>query len=147
MCFVWMACRIEGQGMEPDAKFVVLIGVSLIVFASVVSFVLRQRQSAAPNLSVAALAVVICAGGMVFARYGAQMGLPWTIYYSIPAVATVFAPPILLAMSWRETMTYLVLSSMSAPAIHAAFSFLLGWPEYMPFLKVPYWRDVLGAAI
>ena len=133
--------------MEPDTKFVILMGVSLIVFAATISFVLRGRAAPASTLLVAILAVVVCAGGMTFARYGAQTGLPWTIYYTIPAMATVFAPPILLSMSRRETVLYLVLGALSAPAIHAAFSLLFGWTEYMPFLKVPYWRDLVGVAI
>lgn len=133
--------------MEPDTKFVTLMGVSLIVFAATISFVLRGRPAPASSVFVAILAVVVCAGGMTFARYGAQTGLPWTIYYTIPAMATVFAPPILLAMNRRETILYLVLGALSAPAIHAAFSFLFGWTEYMPFLRVPYWRDVVGVAI
>jgi hypothetical protein len=130
--------------MTADMRFAVLMGASAIVFAAMLSFVLRHRARPAPSLLIAALAVAICAGGMLFARYGAQTGLPWTIYYTVPAAATVFLPPLLFRMNWRETGLYLLLSSVSAPAIHAAFSFFLGWTEYMPFLRVPYWRDVLG---
>ncbi len=128
--------------MQPDMKFAALMGASVIVFALVVSSALARRTEKPNAVLVSALAIFICAGGMLFARSGAQWGLPWTIYYTLPAAATILLPPVLLAMNWRESAWYLLLSSLSAPAIHAAFSFFLGWNEYMPFIQVPYWKDV-----
>ena len=46
-------------------------------------------------------------------------------------------PPKVFAMTWSETIRYIVLAFLSAPAIHVLFSFFLGWKEYMPFLPVP----------
>ncbi|MEQ1492604.1 MAG: hypothetical protein ABL932_18825 [Terricaulis sp.] len=43
-----------------------------------------------PALRSAALcAVLISAIGVLFAKYGANFGLPWQIYYSVPMLATV----------------------------------------------------------
>lgn len=131
--------------MSPDVKFLILMAVSAIVFVIVVRVALRRRRTRPSWARLGTLALIICAGGMTFARFGAQTGLPWTVYYTFPALATIAAPPLFLAMTWRETRGYIVLSALSAPAIHAAFSFLFGWTEYMPFLRVPYWRDVCGA--
>jgi hypothetical protein len=41
-------------------------------------------------------------------------------------------------MNLRKTALYLFLSFLSAPIIHALFSFFLGWSEYMPFWDIPF---------
>ena len=39
---------------------------------------------------------------------------------------------------------YVLLSFLSAPLIHVAFAFFLGWNEYMPFLPVPSLAEILS---
>ena len=125
-------------------RFWMFVFVSLVAFVAILRFVTRhraQRLRIAPVLGVAAIVVV---GGMVFAKYGNNAGLPWWIYYTVPALATLLVPPLVFTFSRKELAWYLVLAFLSSPAIHVAFSFVLGWHEYMPFLPVPWWRDVLA---
>ena len=125
-------------------RFWMFVLVSLVAFIAILRFVTRHRAPPlriAPVLGVAAIVVV---GGMVFAKYGNNAGLPWWIYYTVPAVATLLLPPMVFRFSRGELVSYLVLAFLSSPAIHVAFSFVLGWHEYMPFLPVPFWRDVLA---
>jgi len=86
---------------------------------------------------VAVVTLAVVPGGMLFARYGAQYGLPWWIYYTVPMLLTVLVPPVAFSMTRHETLRYFFLAFLSAPAIHVLFSFFLGWTEYMPFLQVP----------
>jgi hypothetical protein len=84
---------------------------------------------------------------MVFARWGASSGLPWLLYYTIPALVTLVVPPALFRLKRAETVEYLVLAFFMAPTVHVAFSFLLGWKEYMPFLPVPSLVELLGGRV
>jgi hypothetical protein len=83
---------------------------------------------------------------MIFARWGATVGLAWWVYYTVPALVTLIVPPAAFRMARIEAMEYLVLAFVMAPAIHALFSFFLGWKEYMPFLPVPSLLELLGSA-
>lgn len=83
------------------------------------------------------VAFVISAVGIVFAKYGANFGLPWWIYYTAPMLATILVPPLLFRLSlWRAAL-YVVMAFATAPLIHAAFYYGLGWGDYMPFLRLP----------
>ena len=93
-----------------------------------------------------AVAGVVVVGGMLFAKFGNNAGFPWWIYYTVPALTTLALPPLTFSFSGREAVQYLVLAFLSSPAIHVTFSFLFGWHEYMPFLPVPSWQDVLANA-
>lgn len=84
------------------------------------------------------LALVVVVFGMLFGKYGASYNLPWWIYYPVPMLITVILPPIVLKLKAPKTILYLLLSFLSAPFIHAVFSFFLGWTEYMPFWKIPF---------
>jgi hypothetical protein len=61
----------------------------------------------------------------------------------IPMLMTVILPPVILKFRAQKIIYYLVLSFLSAPFIHAFFSFLLGWTEYMPFWKIPFIGDLI----
>jgi hypothetical protein len=39
------------------------------------------------------VAFVVVVVGMVFAKFGATAGLPWPLYYGLPAAVTLFLPP------------------------------------------------------
>jgi hypothetical protein len=90
---------------------------------------------------VSVVAVVVVVAGMFFGRYGLQFGLPWWIYYPIPALVTILLPPLVVTMGTRRTILCLVLAAISAPLIHVLFALLLGWNEYMPFIPVPSQLD------
>jgi hypothetical protein len=81
---------------------------------------------------------------MVFAKVGATNGFPIWLYYGLPAVLTWVLPPIAFRMTAHEIIRYVPLALLVAPAIHVAFSFLLGWKEYMPFLPVKSLGELLG---
>ncbi|NND15475.1 MAG: hypothetical protein HKN89_04045 [Eudoraea sp.] len=93
---------------------------------------------------VSNLSFLVVIGGMLLGKYGAQIGLKWWIYYPVPLLLTVIVPPLFLKMNSKKTITYLFLSFLLAPVIHALFSFFLGWNEYMPFWRIPYMGDLLS---
>ncbi len=121
----------------PLVHFTAFVITSLIVFLAILGVALRGRTDRPKPVAVAAVAFVVVVIGMVFAKWGATHGLPWPLYYGLPAAMTVFLPPLYFRMHGREAVEYLVMASLSAPAIHATFSLLLGWNEYMPFIHVP----------
>lgn len=130
--------------MSGDARFAILVIVSLVVFVAVLRLALGGRYLSAKWRTLGWIALVVVGGGMLFARLGAQAGLPWWIYYTVPALITLVLPPVALHMSARQVVRYLVLAAIMAPVIHVAFSFLLGWKEYMPFLEIPAWWELFG---
>lgn len=128
---------MEGRPGAPW-HFWVMVLASLVVFGLVI-YVVRGREHFRQRRAVILrLALVVVVIGMAMGKYGAGLGLPWWIYYPVPMLMNVMIPPIVLGLDRRQTVLYLVLSAMSAPFIHASFSFLLGWHEYMPFWRVPY---------
>jgi hypothetical protein len=133
--------------MQPDMlRFWVFVLVSLVAFVAILRFVTRKRVARPRPSTVAIVAGIVVIGGMVFAKFGHNAGLPWWIYYTVPALATLVLPPATFRFSGKELAHYLVLAFLSSPAIHVAFSFLLGWHEYMPFIAVPEWRELLAVA-
>ncbi len=125
-------------------RFVVFILVSLFVFYFILRFVTRKRDQRPTAVRVAVISAIVVVGGMVFAKYGHNAGLPWWIYYTLPALATLLLPPFAFRLSGQELWTYLALAFLSSPVIHVFFSFFLGWHEYMPFIHVPSLRSLLG---
>ena len=119
-------------------EFISLTIVSIIVVLLIVHYVLNSREpnpiSSLGNIFLLVLLETIC---MVLGKYGANLGLSWWIYYSIPLLLTVFVPTLYFKMNKTETIRYLFLAFISAPLIHAVFSFFLGWKNYMPFIKIP----------
>ncbi|MGH8107419.1 MAG: hypothetical protein ACREO1_01700 [Arenimonas sp.] len=130
--------------MIPHAtRFPILIVVSLVVFAALLKFVLRKRVVLPSYLSIAVVSAIVVVGGMIFAKFGQNAGWPWWVYYTVPAGATLLLPPIAFRFSASELWQYLFLAFMSSPAIHVAFSFFLGWHDYMPFLWIPSIQELL----
>ena len=123
--------------MSTDWHFPIFVVVSLVAFMGVLRLVLRHRSAAPSSLTLIWVAGVVVIGGMSFAKIGATHGLPVWLYYGVPAVLTWALPPVVFRMRGREIPIYLVLALVVAPAIHLAFSFILGWKEYLPFLPVP----------
>lgn len=132
--------------MQPETyRFWIFVGVSLVAFIAILHFVTRHRSARPRRATVLAVAAIVVIGGMTFAKYGHNIGMPWWIYYTAPALATLLLPPIVFKLRGRELAWYLGLAFLSSPVIHVAFSFLLGWKEYMPFIPVPSWRELMGA--
>lgn len=122
-------------------KFFIYMLVALIVFVVVLLLTMRKRPKQ-PVFKIVLLSVVAVVGGMTFARITYGKGVPWWIFYGIPAFITFILPPIVLSMKKRELLFYIPISLLMAPAIHIFFSFFFGWHEYMPLFYVPWWHDL-----
>lgn len=118
-------------------RFPVFVLASYVVFGGILAFVLRRRERGGLIAHILRIGFIVIVAGMVFAKFGQNAGWPWWIYYTVPMLLTVFLPPVYFRMTRYEVLEYLVLAFMSAPAIHFVFSFLAGWHDYMPFLRVP----------
>ncbi|MDB5207895.1 MAG: hypothetical protein JWR72_2970 [Flavisolibacter sp.] len=129
--------------MDTEWHFPIMIVASLLIFFVIIRLVLSKEDFYLKRKQIILLAIVVVVFGMLFGKYGAIYGLPWWLYYPIPMLATVMLPPVLLKLKTQKTIIYLLLSFLSAPFIHAMFSFLLGWTEYMPFWKIPFIGNVL----
>ncbi len=134
----------EGSVISDAERFSVFVLVSLVAFIAILRFVTRHRVTRPRLAAVLAVAGVVEVGGMLFAKFGNNAGLPWWIYYTLPALATLAVPPATFAFSGKELAQYLLLAFLSSPAIHVVFSFLLGWHEYMPFIPVPSLQELLA---
>lgn len=122
--------------------FLVNMIVALIVFIGLLIFTLRSRpQKPVFRIVILALIVVVC--GMSFARITYGIGVPWWIFYGLPALTTFLLPPLVLRMSGRELLHYVPLSILMSPVIHTFFSFFFNWHDYMPLFYVPWWHEVL----
>lgn len=127
-----------GQINSTAWHFPIMIFASFILFYFVIWTVLGTQKFRQNFRSIFLLSFLCVVIGMLFGKYGANWGLKWWIYYPVPMLMNVFLPPTILKMNTKRTVTYLVLSFLSAPFIHAFFSFFFNWTEYMPFWKIPY---------
>lgn len=111
---------------------------STLVLTPVIVFAGRFRRGATPRwMPALSAALAVSVLGILFAKYGANWGLPWQIYYTVPMLATILIPPLAFRFAlWRAAL-YVVLAFATAPLIHAAFFYALGWGDYMPFLPLP----------
>ncbi len=118
--------------------------VSLVAFIAILRFATRHRSQRPNTPTVVAVSGIVVVGGMIFAKFGNNAGLPWWIYYTAPALTTLLLPPVVFKFSGKELLQYLVLAFLSSPVIHVFFSFFLDWHEYMPFIPVPSLKSLLG---
>lgn len=130
--------------ISQTTRFLVFIVVSFIVFIAILYFILRRRETRPPHYQVVLVSAIVVVGGMVFAKITQNAGWPWWIYYAVPAAVTLVLAPLWFRMSRAELWRYLVLAFLSAPVIHAGFSFFVDWHNYMPFLYVPSLESLLG---
>jgi len=128
--------------MNDIGNFFVYMLVALIVFVFVLLFTLRKRLKQ-PVFKIVLLSIIAVVGGMTFARITYVKGVPWWIFYGIPAFITFVLPPIVLSMTKRELLFYIPISLLMAPTIHVFFSFFFGWHDYMPLFYVSWWHDLI----
>jgi hypothetical protein len=126
--------------------FPVFILVSFVAFIGILRMALNRRSTSPPRATVIWVAAVVVIGGMIFARAGTSVGLPVWLYYGLPAMLTWVLPPVVFRMRGGEIARYVPMAVVMAPMIHALFSFVLGWNEYMPFIPVPSIRELMGGA-
>jgi hypothetical protein len=132
-----MAINTNGIGI-----FLVNMLVALVVFIGLLIFTLRGR-SQRPVIQILILAVIVVVCGMSFARFTYGIGVPWWIFYGLPALTTFVLPPLVLRMSGRELLLFVPLAILMSPVIHSFFSFFFGWHDYMPLFYVPWWHELL----
>lgn len=133
--------------MDSDLqRFAVFVLVSLLVFVAILRLVTRRRAHRPRLAAVLTVAFIVVVCGMIFAKFGNNAGLPWWIYYTVPALVTLVLPPVVFRFSGKELAKYLLLAFLSSPVIHVAFSFFLDWHEYMPFIPVPSLRQLLSGS-
>jgi len=101
--------------------FPFMIVVSLLLFYLVIRIVLGKKEFIEKKKLIVLLSLLVVIVGMIFGKYGAQIGLKWWIYYPIPMLMTVLLPPLILKMNIRNTIFYLFLSFLSAPIIFISF--------------------------
>ncbi len=90
--------------------FLSFMVVSFFVFLAVRPYVLCRREMRPPLsvfLVLSAMAIIL---GMTSGKYGQNWGLPWWIYYTVPALITLLFPALYLKMNRRETLLYLILA-------------------------------------
>jgi hypothetical protein len=135
----------KGAVIDTEWHFPVMIAASLALFIGLLRLVLGREQFDRRRLAVLVVSAIVVVLGMLFGKYGATaFGLPWWIYYPVPALVTIALPPLVFRLGWKRTLAYLLLSALSAPIIHVLFAFFLGWDEYMPFIPVPSLASLLG---
>lgn len=125
-------------------RFPIMIFFSLLIFLVVIRIVIKRNEFSKKQYLIYLLSIVVVVLGMLFGKYGANMGLKWWIYYPIPMLINVFLPPIALKMNLRKSLFYVLLSFLSAPFIHFFFSFFFNWNEYMPFWRIGYIGNYLN---
>ena len=133
---------MDQENINTAWHFPIMILASLFLFCFILRIVIGKRAFYDNTKSIISLSLFVVVVGMLFGKYGAQLGLKWWIYYPVPMLMTVLLPPIVLKMDLRKTVFYLFLSFLSAPIIHVLFSFFLGWSEYMPFWEIPFIGDL-----
>ncbi|MGZ5127280.1 MAG: hypothetical protein ACXWC1_31300 [Burkholderiales bacterium] len=121
----------------PPIRFFVFVAVSLVLFIGILHWALRTRAVKPAAWIVGGVAFVVVVVGMGFAKFGATAGLPWQVYYGLPAAVTLLLPTLVFRMLRTEFVWYVFLAFASSPAIHVVFSFFIGWHEYLPFWHIP----------
>ena len=130
--------------MNAASHFPIMVAASLVEFLALLLLVLGREVFRRRIVPVSVVAVVVVVVGMFLGKYGVQLGLPWWVYYPVPALVTMLLPPLVFRMATKRTLLYIVLAAISAPLIHVLFGLLLGWNEYMPFIPVPSLADLIG---
>ena len=123
--------------------FPIMILASLLLFIIIIRIVLNKTEFNGKIQSILILSFIVVIIGMLFGKYGANLGLPWWIYYPVPMLMNVILPPVVLKMNAKRTIFYLIFSFLSAPFIHIVFSLFFDWHEYMPFWKIPFIRTIM----
>lgn len=118
-------------------EFFVLTLISIAVMILVLYYVFKKRNEN-PIKQNKSIIIISFLGfvSMVLAKYGANFGFSWWLYYTLPVFLTILVPVIYFKMNKFEIIKYVFLIVISSPVIHVIFS-LFGWKNYMPFIKVP----------
>lgn len=122
--------------MDQAFRFLVMAAVTYIAFLCVIRLVVGSQYKVKSFL-INIIGMITVYGSFLIGRYGNFLKFPVYLYYVLPVLLTVFLPPLSLKMKSDETLKYLTFSLIAVPILHLCFSFLLGWGEFLPFIKIP----------
>ncbi len=122
--------------MDQAFRFLIMAAVTYIAFLCVIRLIIGSQYKAKSFL-INIIGMITVYGSFLISRYGNFLKLPVLLYYVFPVLLTVFLPPLALKMKSDQTLKYLAFSLLAVPVIHLVFSFLLGWGEFLPFIKIP----------
>ena len=109
--------------------FPIFVAAAIAAFWSVLHFTLCARVTPPSHRAFFTLSLIVVVGGVLVARHGAASGWPAWLHFGLPAALTWVLPPVAFSMRGRGVARYVPLALLIAPAIHLAFSLLLGWGE------------------
>jgi hypothetical protein len=72
---------------------------------------------------------------MSFARITYGIGIPWWIFYGLPALITFVLPPLVLRMSRRELLLYVPLAILMSPVIHITVDEIEDWTTKSSYIE------------
>ena len=122
--------------MDNAFRFLIMAAVTYLAFLCVIRIVMgNQYKSKSFLINVTGMLTVY--GSFIISRYNDVLKLPGFLYYILLILLTVFLPPLLLKMKSDQTLKYFALGVVAVPLLHLLFSLLLGWGEYLPFIKIP----------
>lgn len=122
--------------MDNAFRFLIMAAVTYLAFLCVIRIVMgNQYKSKSFLINVTGMLTVY--GSFIISRYNDILKLPGFLYYILLILLTVFLPPLLLKMKSDQTLKYFALGVVAVPLLHLLFSLLLGWGEYLPFIKIP----------
>ncbi len=122
--------------MDQAFRFLIMAAVTYIAFLCVIRLIIGSQYKAKSFL-INIIGMITVYGSFLISRYGNFLRLPVWLDYVLPVLLTVFLPPLSLKMKSDQTLKYLAFSLLAVPVIHLVFSFLLGWGEFLPFIKIP----------
>lgn len=122
--------------MDQAFRFLIMAAVTYIAFLCVIRLIIGSQYKAKSFL-INIIGMITVYGSFLISRYGNFLRLSVWLYYVLPVLLTVFLPPLALKMKSDQTLKYLAFSLLAVPVIHLVFSFLLGWGEFLPFIKIP----------
>mgnify|MGYP000879884613 CR=1 FL=1 len=135
--------RSKGEvAMDQSFRFLVIAAVTYLAFLSVIRLVLGSQYKAKSFL-INIIGILTVFGGLLIGKYGNFLKLPVYIYVALPVLLTVLIPPLALKMKSDQTLKYLAFSILAVPVVHIFFSFLVGWDDFLPFIKIPSLWNIL----
>lgn len=128
--------------MDQAFRFLIMASVTYMAFLCVIRLVMgSQYKSKSFLINIIGMLTVF--GSFILSRYSAVLKLPGFLYYILLLLLTVFLPPLALKMKSEQTLKYFALGIVAVPLLHLLFSLVLGWGEYLPFIKVPSLWELL----
>lgn len=122
--------------MDQGFRFMVIAVFTYLIFLCIVRLVLGKQYRTKPFL-IDIVGILTVFGSIVISKYNNLLKLPDFLRYVLPALLTVLLPPLALKMKSDQVLKYLVLSIIAVPFVHIFFSFLIGWGDLLPFIKIP----------